>query len=67
MTDSSVQPLPVLACEECHCVTEDAKRWVSLVVDETDEPDFEQYVVSSCPVCADREFEHARGGGLSYT
>jgi len=57
----------VLECQECGCVTEDAKGWVSLIVDDSDEFDFEEYVVSYCPLCADREFAYVAVRGFPYT
>ena len=57
----------MLECQECGCVTEDGKGWVSLIVDDSDEPDFEEYVVSYCPLCADREFAYVAVRGFPYT
>jgi hypothetical protein len=67
MADSGDDPRQELTCEECSCITEAAEGWVSLIVDDPDEPDFEEYVVFYCPVCAEREFNYVPCRGLPYT
>jgi hypothetical protein len=50
-------------CEECGCVTEDARDWIALLAEE--EPGGDSCVVVYCPVCAEREFD--RAPRLTYT
>jgi hypothetical protein len=67
MTDSMAYPRQVLVCEECRCATGDAEGWISLIVDDMDEPNFERNVAFYCPVCAEREFTYVPSRGLPYT
>jgi hypothetical protein len=48
-----------MRCEECGCVSEDARDWIAHIVYEDDDPDAETYVVSYCPLCALLEFRRA--------
>ena len=52
-----IGPGSVLRCEECGCVTEDARGWIAqLIMGDEEEPDLEPCVVAYCPACAEREF-----------
>jgi hypothetical protein len=44
-----------MCCEECGCVSEDARDWIAHLVEDEEEPDAEPYVVAYCPTCAERE------------
>jgi hypothetical protein len=51
----------VLRCEECGVVSEEARDWIALLVeDDEEEPDVPASVAMYCPVCADREFGKQR-------
>jgi hypothetical protein len=47
----------VLHCEECQCVSEDARDWIAHLAEDEEEPEIEPYVVLYCPACAEREFQ----------
>jgi hypothetical protein len=44
-------------CEECRCISEDARDWIAKLIDDDEEPDYESFVVLYCPDCAEWEFE----------
>lgn len=47
----------MLCCEECRCVSDDARDWIAKVVEGDDEePIAAPYVITYCPTCAEREF-----------
>ena len=46
----------VVRCQECDCVSEDAREWIAKIVEDDEEPETEHYVVLYCPACAEREF-----------
>jgi hypothetical protein len=50
--------ITLLRCQECQCVTEDARDWIALLVD--DEEESEASVVAYCPVCPARELFRPR-------
>jgi hypothetical protein len=47
----------LVRCEECRCISEDARDWIPKVIDDDEEPDYESFVVLYCPDWAEREFQ----------
>jgi hypothetical protein len=38
-----------LRCEECGCLSEEARDWIAHIVEDDEEPDADAYVVTYCP------------------
>jgi MoxR-like ATPase len=36
-------------CEECRCISEDARDWIAKLIEDDEEPDSESFVVLYCP------------------
>jgi hypothetical protein len=53
-----------LRCEECGCISADARDWIAHIVDD-DEETYETCVVALCPVCALLEFHRAPRSGYT--
>jgi hypothetical protein len=47
----------LVRCEECRCISEDARDWIAKLIDDEQEPGSESFVVLYCPDCAEWEFE----------
>jgi hypothetical protein len=47
----------LVRCEECRCISEDARDWIAKLIDDDEEPEYESFVVLYCPACAKREFQ----------
>jgi hypothetical protein len=48
-----------LRCEECGCLSEEARDSKAHLLEDDEEPDAETYVVAYCPLCALLEFHRA--------
>lgn len=49
------KPASLVRCEECHCISEDARDWIAKLIDDDEEA--ESSVVLYCPACEEWEFE----------
>ena len=53
------EAVAALRCEECGCLSEEARDWIAKIVEDDEDPDADTYVVTYCPLCALLEFRRA--------